>query len=250
MTFMDSINEILDIKLLGVPVVFILAFLVLIIWFVWNYKPRRGRKRLNLEKEIRKDMDSLYKVFYSPVNKNMSYGFQRIGYVLGEFPMFWDITTDWRTQLKRLKHSREKNMIKMKIAKAEKEKKNIIELTILKYTKPDLLNKGLGKLGLRYNYMVVPTEAIDSNAKELNLKTTLAKDYYLGVTYLSKASRGFIENIAYKLSRKEELTEFADYIPKQNYLEMETAKKTAKMREQARIESEKYKGQIEGAEDS
>lgn len=249
MTFMDSFNEILDIKIFGIPVIIIFAVFIFIIWFVWQYKPKSGHKRLDLEKEIRKDFDSLHGIFYSPVKKNIVYGFQKIGYAFSYFPMFWDKTTDWKTQLKGMARGRERSQLKMRILKESKNNENIVEMSIFKCCKPNIISKGLGLLGLGYFYMVVPSDNVSLVGKDISVSMGVAKDHFLGITYLSKAGRGYIENIAYKISRKEELTELADFIPKMDYLEKTTAEAVVKAREKAKIEKDKYKGQIEGSEE-
>lgn len=86
--------------------------------------------------------------------------------------------------------------------------------------------------------------------KTISIPASLQGQEFLGIMIYTKTARDYVENIAFKLNRQEELTEIADFIPKQNYLEVTTATSVAKAREKAQIEKEKYRGQIEGAEDA
>lgn len=244
MSFMDTITGIMDVKLLGIPVIFIIGALFFVIWFVWNYKPKTGRKRLNLSKQVRSDFDMMYKTFGEPVGKKLNAGFIRVGYAIGQFPIYWDKYSSVRNNLKANKQ------LKSVVAKDTKEGKHIDEMTCFKICKNNVFSRGLALLGFKTNYMIIPTKYLDIGTKDISFPASLQVQEFLGILFSTKTSRDYVENIAFKLNRQEELTEIADFIPKQNYLEVSTATSVAKARERAKIESDKYKGQIEGAEDS
>lgn len=239
MTFMDSINDAMNTTIFGIPVIAIIAGLLILLFLVWKFKPKEGRKRLNLAKEVRKDFDEMYRMFGEATNKKLNAGFIRVGYALGQFPLYWD------KNLPSKKNLRASQQLKNAVKKAPE----IEELTAFRMCKNNLLDRGLAKLGFKITYILIPSDKIDLGEKEISFPSSLQPQEFLGVYITSKTSRDYVENIAFKLNREEELTEIADFIPKQNYLEVSTATDVAKARERAKIEKEKYKGQIEGAEE-
>lgn len=211
-------------------------------------KRKPEHKRIDLSKVVKKDFDGLYNVFYEKVNKRMMQGFNKVGYCIGMFEMLWDSTTDLQTQIKAMAKGKKRNYLKNMLEEERKDNKNIKKLLVIRYTGRKATQILLGKLNIKYSYMLVPEEYVKYHSKELEIKGAVSKDEYLGIIYFSKSGRDIIENIAYKVSRSEELTELADYVPKQNYLEKTTAESVAKAREKANIEKEKYKGQVEAME--
>lgn len=243
MSWMDSINQIFEVKLLGIPVVILFAVMIFAFWFLLKYRKAEGRKRLNLIKEVGNDFNLMYRTFGERLGKKLYAGFVEVGYAIGSYPIYWDKFTSARANVKSSKQ------LKNFVASQSKEGKNIEEMTCFKMAHKGLLSKALAALGFKTYFMIVPTKNIDMN-KTISIPASLQGQEFLGIMIYTKTARDYVENIAFKLNRQEELTEIADFIPKQNYLEVTTATSVAKAREKAQIEKEKYRGQIEGAEDA
>ena len=90
MSFMDSINEFLNATVFGIPVIVIIGVFIVAIILILKYKPSQARKRLNLAKEVRKDFDEMYRMFGELTGKKLNAGFIRVGWAIGQFPLFWD----------------------------------------------------------------------------------------------------------------------------------------------------------------
>lgn len=244
----DVLSDMINAQFLGMPVIGIIVFfVVVIIILILKFKKKgAGRKRLELAKEVKAYFDSMYDTFHEDLKKSIMQGFNKIGNCVGHFSVYWDSTTDLKTALKNVK---DKPKIRAKllheIQQAEKDNKNWKELIVVKYCGRHWYNKATAKVLKRYHYMLVPAEQIDLEGKEVKIDRLISRDDYLGVIYFSYAGKQAIENIAFKINRQEELTEIADYYPKQNYLEVDTAKTVALKREQAEIEKKKYEGQVD-----
>lgn len=223
---------------MGIPTLFIIIGIIIIMWLFLKKKDKKLRKRLNLGREIKKDFNNMYSNFGSKIKKKLRSGFIEIGYSIGQFPILWDKYTTERL------NPRINKKLKMAILGKTKEGEHIEEMLCIKYTKKPLA-KAKALFGVFGHYMIVPYDKIVLESKEITISPTLQGFDFFDIMLFSKVGKHYVENIAFKLSRQEELTELADFVPKQNYLEMTTASQTVKAREQAQIEKEKYKGQIE-----
>lgn len=235
----DIISQVMNSTFLGVPTIFIIGLLIFFIIIIWRMKPKESKApHIDLKKEVKKDLDS-YNL--TTLNKPLKAGFQVVGYGLGFHTLFWNKAEPLN---KNLKLKQEKQAYD-KEAKPE----DIIQMTLIKYVKNNIISKALGKIGLIGKYIIMPTEEIKNETNEINLNPLTQPTYFLDIAIYGKHARKFIENIAFKLTRELELGEMVSFVPKMNYLETNIAGAVAKAREKAQIEKEKYKGQIESAEE-
>lgn len=222
---------------LGVPTIFIIAILAIVILFVWKAKPREQKApHVDLKKEVKKDLES-YEL--TPLKKPLRAGFQNIGYAIGYANLFYDKTLPLAANIKRNKQAKE----------ATNTTKDVETHYLIKYCKNNFIAKSMAKLGLAGKFMILPTEAVSNLFNEVNIEPYSQPTYFLDIAVYGRNAKNFIENIAFKLNRQAELEELAGWIPKMNYLETNIAGAVAKAREKAQIEKEKYKGQIESAEE-
>lgn len=247
-------NELTSAEFFGIPVIFIIGIMVVLFVIILKTRgKKKDRPRLNLTKATKEYFDNLYNIFYEKDKKKILQGFNSIGFALGHFTMYWDSTTNLKAELAKIKteggSGKLKNKLKAAIDAESEDNKNIKELIVIRYCERGILSKAMAKIFKKYKYMLVPADKIEMDDKIIKLDRLISKDEFNGTVYFSAAGKESIENIAYKISREEELCEIADYIPKQNYLEKETASKTIRAREDAEIEKEKYKGQITAAGD-
>lgn len=241
----DIFADIMNAQFLGVPTIFIIGALIFFIIIVLRLKPKQKEfKRISLEKEIRKDMDMNYARSGIKINKPIRIGgFVNAGYAVGFYNDTWDLNAPLRARLQW------KEKVKAQVqAKAEPK---MIEMVVFKCCFNDPVRKVMGIMfGFKTYYMTLPSQYYKVNAKEIILHPGLNKTDFFNVVVCTKSAREYVENIAFKVNRKNELDEFANTVPKQNYLELSTASMAAKAREKANIEKEKYKGQIESAEEA
>jgi hypothetical protein len=229
-------------QFLGIPVIFIIAIFIALLVFVWKHKPKQKEfKKKELEKEVKKDNELEYNTLgFNLPKKYLCYGYNRIGWVLSYLPY---------NQLPKMVLKR-KFRSKLMIASEEAEKNIPKERIIgLKVCKPNKLYRALAKFNIGIKYYLVDERYLTQTPQEIIINPSASHSIYLNVVIFSTKAKDIIENIAYRISRTEELEELINFLPKQTYLETGVSGLMAKMREKATIEKEKYKGQIESAEE-
>ncbi len=237
-----------------IPNWLIIGLLVLIIIVVMRTTSKDKFKRRDTAKEIKLDLEFLSKTFGTPVNKRLDTGLTKSRYILRQFPILWDINTTIRQNIKQSRHLRaylKSNPAKKEIIDGKETgriKKEFEELYALKVCGVGIINETLAKINIGTHFILIPNNLIDLSKDSINIKPMAQPQTQFGVVIYSSSGREYVENIAYKLNRENELDEFVNYIPKQNYLEVKTASAVARARERANIEKEKYRGQVESAE--
>lgn len=238
----DFITDMMNSTFLGVPTIFLIGAIIVIFFLLYTMKGKpKAFKRIPLAREIRNDFDLRYKLSGVPIRKRLKAegGFVTIGYAIGYFTYKWDKNIPLRARLQYLERIK-------KAVKQKAEEQDIEEVIVVKMCKNNPISKALALIGM-YHYMIIPRTKYRINEKELIIRSGANLDQFFGIEICSQSGKEIIENIAFKLNRANELDEFVNQIPKQNYLELSTAQFTAKARETAAIEKEKYKGQIENA---
>lgn len=243
----NSLFKVFSDNILVFAVIGAIAYIIYILY-------KRGSKdqkylRKNVEKEIRKDLNYLYGIFYNPVNKQVSAGLVKVGHVYGYMVLYWDKNATIKKNLKT-------NTQLQKYLKAHPEKKDeqgklavdLEEMYLFKMRKMGRFAKLKGFLGLGLFYTIIPSKLVKNTPQEININPTVQPDEFYSVVYYGHAAREWIENIPYKLTREGELEEFVNQSPKASYLEVALAGAVARDRERAEIEKQKYKGQVEAAE--
>jgi len=234
--------------LFGVPTWFFVG-VGLLVAIAILYKPKPETfKRKSTTKEIKEEFDKLFKMFGTPVNKRLDSGISSIRFVLSYISIYWDRNLSIKMNLKegrQLRRFLRKNpdMVDEK----GNLKANYEEMYIFRVCPTGVIGKVLAKIGLRVNYMLVPRNLTDISKDIIVIDPKAIPSQIFQTIIYDKSGREYIENVCYKLNRENELDEFVNQIPKQNYLEVNTASRVAKAREEANIEKEKYKGQLEGA---
>lgn len=223
-----------------------LLFIILIavgIYALWYFSRPREKvfHRKNLSKEIKRELDYLYRLFFNPVNKPINAGLIKVGFVTGYMPIAWDKSISLRQNLKANKQ------FKGYVKKHGPIKPDMEEMYCFKIHGLGWFNKLKAMIGFGCYYALVPTNIV-TNSDKIIISPNVIPTRSFNVVVYSKAGKEFTENIAYKLTREEELEELVNFIPKQNFLEVDTASRVARARENAKIEREKYKGQLESAE--
>ncbi len=245
---------------------FVLSNLIYIIigggllFFLYKYWTRNKTepfKRVELDKEIKRDFDFLYDSFSTPIDKPINAGLISLGHAIGYVNIFYDKALSWPKNIK----SNKQLLFLMKEQaknKATKEEKNIKLKTPIRETEhlycfklcgSSPVKKTLARLfNFNTRYIMINKDLVKIS-NQINIDPNIQPIRYYDIIIYSKTARNYIENIAFKLTRKEELEEIANEIHKIKYLELKLARSVARLREKALIEKEKYRGQIESAEE-
>jgi len=238
-----------------------LGLVVVVIWLFLTRKKEDKFKRKSTVKDIKSEFKLLFKMFGKPLNKRIDSGMTTWRHGISYIPFYWDRNLPLKANLNTnrqmtnfLRKYPEKEKVLSTYQRGKKTikvkglKEDIVEMYIIKVSDYKLIGKSLGKLGVGLNYIAVSKDIIAKSKDVIQIQTNLLPMVEFGVIFFEQSARDFVENIVYKLNREEELDEFRNQIPKQNYLEVSTAGLVARAREKATIEKDKYKGQIESAE--
>jgi len=234
----------------GIPAwVFVIIFILILIWIL---RPKdKPFQRKDTVKEIKKEFDNLFKAYSTPINKRLDVGSTKNRYIFKSIPIFWDKNI---SILKNLQTDRQlRRFLKANPVKKDGVTGGLVkeyeELICYKVSGHGIFLRALGSVNFGISYILIPRELVNESKDVVVIDPTANPSYFFGTTIYNQSGREFLENLVYKFNRKNELDEFANQIPKQNYLEVNTASIVARAREKAKIEKEKYRGQIEGAEE-
>lgn len=227
----------------NIVVIAIVVFALAVLYLFLRRNPGKY-KRISLEQEIKKELDFLYNQFSNPVNRLCYAGMVKMGVIMGEFPVYWDSSVSFIMNLKR------NRQFEKYIRKHGEVQPDVKEFKCFKIHKSGRFNRIKALLGFGTSYHLVPNKLITSNKDYIVLDSHINPSTLYKVVIYDKSGRDLIENMAYKMSRQEELEELVNYIPKSAYLETSVSGAVARDREKAQIEREKYKGQVESAESS
>ena len=249
--FSDLMAWLNDTAFLGMPNWILVGGIIFVFYVIYSMKPKEQQfKRMDTAKEIKQDLDFLFKTFSTPLDKRLDSGITKVRHAFSYIPIYWDDNFSLKENLQDERQLRRFLKQNPKLNEKGKLKQDFDDMYVLKVCGHTLPNRLLGKIGVGVSYMIIPKGMLDMSKDVLVLDTKSVPSTMFGVTIFSKSGREFIENVVYKLNRQNELDEFVNQIPKQNYLEVSTASAVAKARERANIEREKYKGQLESAEGS
>jgi len=231
----------------GIPAWVIIAVLLLVLYLIW--KPKQKFKRKDTKKELDKSLKKAFKAYGTKIEKRIDFGMFPKGHILKSNVMFWD------RNLKFLIHYSDRKL--KKFLKNNKEytdkngnlKKDFIKINAFLVCGKNIIWRLFGKLGFGNRIYLIPDEYILENKDIVVVNPLVSPKEFFGIYIIGEESRQIIEDICFRLNRENELDELVNQIPKQNYLEVSTAGLIARAREKAKIEKEKYKGQIEGAEE-
>jgi len=225
-------------------------------WLLLKSRKDDSFKRKNISVEIKKEFNLLFKMFQLPVNKRIDSGISKVRFAISYIPLYWDKTIPFRANLNSQRQIRTFLKYNKDMAELDKDgkilpkfKPEYKEMYCFKMSGHKTVDKFLGGLGFGVSYMLVPTDLVDITKDFLVIDPKAMPQMLYNTVIFDTSGRQYLENIAYKLNREEELSEVVNFVPKQNFLEVSTAGMVARAREKANIEKEKYKGQIEGAED-
>lgn len=203
-------------------------------------------KGINLKEEIKKEQEQLFSLIGI---RQRNRWFRQGGYIIGEVNRYAKIP------FQIIGNSKAKSVMQMtgkKDNKAVEISDNIFYgLELIKY---GFMNKILALIGKGMIYFLVDKEALIEPEFNQDFVLTHNANFYNfgGWNIFSDKGQDFVSNIAFKLALENTLEGIVNNIPKNAYLELKTAKFSAKARELTKLEKEKrkaYREEYGGIED-
>lgn len=237
---MASVFDFLTQPIAGVPVWFIIAVGVLLYIAVrYGGKPKVAPyKEINVEKEVQNNFDELLTWFgiREGVGKSLRTGIVKVGTIknVAIVPYDGNIT----------KLVKSKTMRKLIELKGPDQK----EAYLLKVTQPIIDLPVMDSLLVKSKKFLIDSTLITAGEHELNVPITTPFSQIFNVFVSSTETEFLVSDQAHLKTLEQALQSEVNFIPKGSYLENLTAQRIAQARENAKLEKEKYKGQIEGAE--
>jgi hypothetical protein len=230
-----------------------IGLLIFIIWLITKAFPfQKQFKYLEMTKAVHDDLDSLYKNFSERMGKSVYLGITRVGFVLGFTNLLWNkkVKIKDNISINNVKEVAEATNEIKKNSQMNKFKEITTPMKILKICSNRFPAKQLAMLfGFGTKYLIVDNSLLSDSEYGLVIDSQSQPSMFYGITIFSRSARAFIENVSFRINRENELQEFANQIPKMAFFENRLANIVARMREQALIEKEKYKSQMEAAEE-
>lgn len=233
--------------------VYHLVIIGIVILFIVIYKKRKqlfGKKEkeykeIILKDEITEEVKDILDVGGKKIFKEkrlLRIGYNIIGRITRIVKFHWD---EEKTFVKNVKANKELQKLRDEV-KGESNKNNFFLFEIIK--------KGMfGKIkyffGFGKKYYLVDLEFVTNSPSEYMITPYAQYIKYFGNVYVfSKEGKKVIMNLADKLTLEQVLQEQVNFVPRMTFLEVRTAKFSAKARELSAIEKEKYASRIEALE--
>jgi len=233
--------------IMGIPMWAVILGVIAFLYFTNKSKPEKF-KRINTKKELNRKFSKAFKDYGTSVKKKLYFGMFQKGFILRSNSMYWD------SNLKFLIHKS-----KFELAKFLKKnpsyrddkgklKKDFKKINAFQVCGKGILNRGLAWLGFGIKTYLIPDQYLLDTKDDIVVNPAVSPTSFFDFYIIGEAGKEIVENACFKLNRENELDEFVNQIPKQNYLEVSTSSAIAKAREKAHIEKQKYAGQLESAE--
>jgi len=253
MIFMaNPIADILNVQILGIPVIFIFIGLGLLMFFLWKRKGKEDTfKRLNTTKEIKKDIDALIGLNNYPANFWLKTGTTNVGYVLKSVRINWSKEKSLKKNLKDNKEKTELEKIKAIITDKPKKSKEPKKAFIFKIASTNLVRRKLQKLldkmgiSLGLKYCIVDDSLLTFSDYNAVINPYCVPIRYFGMWCYSNDGMNFVETIAIKLKHQLTIDELVNTVPKQTYLEIKQAKDMEQLNALTKIKKDKEKRMLE-----
>lgn len=250
----DLVSGIFDFaysEIYGIPVWLIVGVVILGYSYLKSRLPKKTEfKRMDLKKEIRKDIEEQLKYFsINPPTKQtlLRIGYIPIGIVSSVSFVKWDTILN-KPKVKKLKT--EKEILKDLKGQVIKKKEVAPEIVLKDYLlfktfKNNLFGKISRVLNFKPLYTMVDDDFVKKEGEDFIIDSSAQFSNYLGIFIYSKSSKSVVSDIAYKISREQELEELVNFTPKMTFLEFERAKSSASVNELSDLSSKRKKEWVE-----
>ena len=254
MAITDIANEILAVRVLGIPVVFILAGLIVlfIVLYKRSKKPEDNFKAVNTTKEIKNDLDELFKLAHEKTGLWLKSGTVNLGYIIEAVRLNLpkanieakdikavDIKVNDPNSLEAVKKQIENKTTDNVKCYAFK----LASCNVLKRQLQKLLNRAGVHIGL--NYMIIEEALLTMSDFNIVVDPYCVPTYYFKTWIYSKAGFNFVENIAIKIKHQLLVDSLVNEVPKLTYLEIRQSKDMEQLNALAKIKSKRQKEMLE-----
>jgi hypothetical protein len=189
------------------------------------------------------------------VQKPLYNAMTKIGVIAGYMPLLWQerkyyklIQRKIRGEIKTIEIKVSENDLQRTTSKIRIED-TPIELVALKIYQTGIFSKVKAMFGFGLKYFIFDKKDINTDVDSIKINPDLQRQYFFGQFIFSKAGKNTIDNTSFKVDRENQLQEIANQIPRTVFFANEFAQRAMAMREQAKIEAEKYSAQKESMQD-
>jgi hypothetical protein len=230
-----------------------------------SLKPKNKEyQRINLAKEVRKDLENKSKVFSNISRAGVKdkdivrYGFSKIGYISRTALVYWKFEKDLKTGKVKLNFMATKKPTqviteiiedgKIKKLKPKKESKTediLKPFYLIAFHEYNTKGRISRAIKFRPKYMLVDINLVRLEADNIVIKENAQFNIYLDVFIFSELGKEVITDVAFKKNLELTLEEAVNYVPKQSFLETSVSHSVAKSKSEADIEKEKYKDHVQ-----
>lgn len=235
-----AITDILTISIAGVPLWFIAA-IGLLLYFAMRYNGKSKLpeyKEINVEKKVQESFDELLNWFSisEGQGKVLKIGFFKVGKIssIAVVPYDGNIT----------KLVKSRTMRKLIQEKGPEQK----EAYLIKVKKPIINVPILNEILVNSKKFLIDSALVQVGDHEIIIPISTPFSEIFKVFVSSKETEFLISDQAHLKTLEQTLQKEVNFMPHGSYLENLVASKIATARESARLEKEKYRGQVEGAE--
>lgn len=190
-------------------------------------KPKEDAyKEIDLKKAINNDMREYLNNYSEKIpllwNYELMIGYKKIGHIKR-------ISTDYfpYTPIQIDKKTNKVIVVTPEQLKKESDKKvpiKKIKVYIFEVYKDNLIGKMKFLLGFRPEYFAVKSNLLTKSGTVYSIKEKASFSKYLTINIFSEETKGYIENISYKISREVELKELVNFTPRMIFLEGQSAR--------------------------
>lgn len=242
-------NEIMNVQIGGIPVIFIIAGLVFL--FLFLLKIQRNKKdkykAVNTSKEIQKDLDELFKLSHEKTGLWLKSGTVNLGYILEAVRM---VLPEAKLKSKNIK-ANDPNSLEAVKKEIENKKAKGIKFYAFKLAGCNLIKrqfqKAMNKIGINLGlkYIVIEEELLTISDYNIIVNPYCLPSYYFNTWIYTNASMDFIDNIAIKLKHQLLIDSLVNTVPKQTYLEIKQSKDMEQLNAISKIKKDRQKEMLE-----
>jgi hypothetical protein len=217
----------------------IIGAVVIVLYFLFKPKKEEKYKQLVLAKEIKKDLKSLFNMTEQSVGygKDLYIGSRFIGFVLNSVFINFYYKNNPKKQKPMLDVTAKAETMKKKFPEAT----DIVEANIkkegldykvclgFKVCGKSRFSRLLALFGFGIKYYIVDQEILDESTLAFNINPYSQPTRFLDVFIFSNVARKVVEEIAFKITREQELNSMVNFLPKLTFHELQQAKNKSTM---------------------
>ncbi len=232
MSFLNDIANYLSTPLLfGIPAwAFLIVFFLIFVNIMKNWKPKEKEyKEIDLKKEIRTDLKDRFDSFSEVIPLRYIYkltiGYKTIGVIKRISHADWIIKKHKLKEKELLKASKGKGKLrvisKKKLKKIKKMKPSKLYKKIMifeVFTGDGIISRIKFLANFRAKYFIVDSDLVQQQGHYYDIQNATFSSY-LGINVFSKETRGYIEDVSYKLTHEDLMKHIRNFTPRAIFLQ-------------------------------